>query len=242
MTADTDTATTGQSSEASARVWLLRAGRGGRFATDFVAAGITAIGWDAVGDLRGRSRGELVAAVTEQWGEKGASGTAGMLWRFTNEIKVGDLVLTPDPETRELHAGRITGDYEFRPDPPVEGYPNVRAVEWFTNFSRDALPKRILYQLGSLLTVSQPSAQSDLRAFLTGEQVDEIDEQGEVGAEDDGSGDVELYEELRARTGELIRARIAELDGYQTQDLVAGILRSMGYYTQVAPEGMEGGV
>jgi restriction system protein len=165
-----------------------------------------------------------------------------MLWRFTNEIKVGDLVLTPDPETRELHAGRITGDYEFRPDPPVEGYPNVRAVEWFTNFSRDALPKRILYQLGSLLTVSQPSAQSDLRAFLAGEQVDEIDEQGEGGAEDDGSGDVELYEELRARTGELIRARIAELDGYQTQDLVAGILRSMGYFTQVAPEGKDGGV
>jgi predicted Mrr-cat superfamily restriction endonuclease len=142
-------------------VWLLRAGRRGRYATDFVSNGIAAIGWPAVGDLSGRSRQQLVAAVKEHYGEKAASGTGGMLWRFANEISVGDLVLTPDPETRELHAGTVTGDYEFRADPPVEDYPNVRRVEWTRQFSRDDLPKRILYQLGSLLTVSQPSAQAE---------------------------------------------------------------------------------
>jgi restriction system protein len=227
----------------SAPVWLLRAGRRGRYANDFIGAGIAAIGWD-VGDLSGRSRGEIVQSVREHYGDKGAPGTGGMLYRFANEIQPNDWVLTPDPETRELHAGRISGVYEYRHDPPVEGYPNIRTVDWTHQFSRDELPKRILYQLGSLLTVSKPSAQAALHAFLEGGQVADADEDDSLdgGSEDDPSGTVELYEELRAQTGELIRAQVANLDGYQTQDLVAGILRSMGYYTQVAPEGRDGGV
>lgn len=167
-------------------VWLLRAGHKGRYATDFILNDVAAIGWPAVGDLRGRERRELVAAVKEHYGEKGASGTAGMLWRFANEIAPGDLVLTPDPETRELHAGTVIGEYEFRPNPPVEGYPNVRSVDWSRQFSRDDLPKWILYQLGSLLTVSQPSAQAELRAFLAGTSLDDTGEAAiEAGTEDD---------------------------------------------------------
>jgi restriction system protein len=224
-------------------VWLLRAGQRGRYAADFVANGLAAIGWPAVGDLRGRDRSDLVAAVAENYGEKGAAGAAGMLWRFANEIAPGDLVLTPDGETRELHAGTVTGDYEFRPSPPVEGYPNLRGVDWSRRFSRDDLPKRILYQLGSLLTLSRPSAQAELRAFLSGTPPTDLD--GSVvdaGSGDEATSDVDLYEDLRSRTGELIRARVADLDGYQMQDLFAGILRSMGYHTQVAPEGKDGGV
>lgn len=224
-------------------VWLLRAGHKGRYATDFILNGVAAIGWPAVGDLRGRERRELIAAVKEHYGEKGASGTAGMLWRFANEIVPGDLVLTPDPETRELHVGTVTGEYEFRSNPPVEGYPNVRPVDWSRQFSRDDLPKRILYQLGSLLTVSQPSAQAELRAFLAATSLDGTGEAAiEASTEDDPTGAVDLYEELRSQTGELVRAKIADLDAYQTQDLFAGILRSMGYFTQVAPEGKDGGV
>lgn len=225
-------------------VWLLRAGRKGRYATDFVANHIAAIGWSGVGDLTGRDRQDLVHVVKLNYGEKGAAGTGGMLYRFANEIQIGDLVLTPDPETREIHAGRVTGDYEFREQPPVEGYPNIHTVDWTNHFSRDDLPKRILYQLGSLLTVSQPSAQDELRAFLTGAPLDTsaTDDTVEGGSEDDPAGAVELYEELRSQTGELIRAKIANLDGYQTQDLVAGILRSMGYFTYVSPEGKDGGV
>lgn len=225
-------------------VWLLRAGRKGRYATDFVSNDIAAIGWPAVGDLTGKSREQIVDLVKQHYGEKGAAGTGGMLYRFANEIQLDDLVLTPDPETREIHAGRIAGPYEFRADPPVEGYPNIRKVAWTRQFSRDDLPKRILYQLGSLLTVSQPSAQDELRAFLEGAPlaVSPTDDTVEGGSEDDPSGGIELFEELRSQTGELIRAKVARLDGYQTQDLFAGILRSMGYFTQVAPEGKDGGV
>ena len=50
------------------------------------------------------------------------------------------------------------------------------------------------------------------------------------------------YDWAVVQTGELIRAKIADLDAHQTQDLVAGILRSMGYFTQISPEGKDGGV
>ncbi|MGH2912454.1 MAG: hypothetical protein ACRDJ3_08255, partial [Solirubrobacteraceae bacterium] len=49
-------------------VWLLRAGHKGRYATDFILNGVAAIGWPAVGDLRGRERRELIAAVKECYG------------------------------------------------------------------------------------------------------------------------------------------------------------------------------
>ena len=227
-------------------VWLIRAGRRGRYATDFVDAGIIAIGWGAVGDLAARDRQDLVRAVRNEYGDnKAAPGIGGMLYRFANEIRISDWILTPDSETRELHAGRVTSAYEFRGEPLVEDFPHTHTVIWERVFSRDELSKRILYQLGSLLTVSKPSAQDALGAFLEGAPMPEADADDTAdpaGIEDDPTGTIELYEDLRARTAELIARQVADPDGYETQDLFAGILRTMGYYTQVAPEGKDGGV
>ncbi|HXD54189.1 MAG TPA: restriction endonuclease [Solirubrobacteraceae bacterium] len=200
-----------------------------------------AIGWDAVGSAEGRSRAELLSAVRGIYGSKGAPGVAGMLFRFANDMRIEDLVITPDSETRELHIGRISGDYEFRPIPVIPRYPHTRRVVWTRSFSRDELPKRLLYQLGSLLTVSTPTAQDQLRAYLldkpTGVASD--DESTEIAA---GIEAEPLYDELRAQTTELIRAQVAALDAYETQDLVAGILRALGYHTRTSPEGADGGI
>lgn len=226
-------------------VWLVRAGRRGRHASDFVAKNVIAVGWPAVGDLAGRDRPALLETVRLEYGEKNASGIVGILHRFANQIAVGDLVLTPDSETRELHGGRVTGEYQHDPDALLADYPNVRTVQWIKTFSRDELPKRILYQLGSLLTLSQPSSQESLRAFLLNQTPPAAmvtDDVEDGASEDDEAGVIDLYDELRAQTSELIRAAVADLDAYQTQDLVAGILRAMGYHTQVSPEGADGGL
>lgn len=224
-------------------VWLVRAGRRGRWASEFVRSGVAAIGWPDVGDVSGCERAEIVARVRARYGEKDAAGIAGMLYRFASEVAVGDLVLTPDSETREIHSGSVTGGYRFTPDGPLDELPNVRSVVWTRTFSRDALPKRILYQLGSLRTLSTPTSQETLRAFLA----DGVVPQGAAAPprltdDEEASETIDLYDELRAQTSELIQAQVASLDGYQTQDLVAGILRALGYHTQVAPEGADGGV
>ena len=127
--------------------------------------GVAAIGWSAFGDLTGRERAELVAAAREQGRDRNASATAGMLFRFANEMAVGDWVVMPVSASRELHAGRVTGPYEHR---ARERYPHVRPVAWDQLFGREELPPHIQQQLTSMLTVFRPSAQDELREFLEG--------------------------------------------------------------------------
>ena len=145
----------------------MRAGRGGRHLRGFLDHGIVAIGWYGIGQIEGHDRSVLRGLLEEHYGPRGAAAAAGMLDRFAHDMRVGDLVLTPDPPKRELHHGVVTGGYEWVEPPPVERYPHVRRVEWRGVFSRDELPKRVLNQLSTLLTLSTPSAQEELRRHLS---------------------------------------------------------------------------
>jgi restriction system protein len=146
-------------------VWVVRAGRRGRFADDFRAAGVAAIGWSGFGDVSRLDRTQLVAAAHELYGERSAGTTGGMLFRFAHEIAAGDWVLMPVSARRELHAGRVTGPYEHRPG---ERYPHVRPVAWDQLFGREELAPHVQQQLTSMLTVFRPSSQEELREFLEG--------------------------------------------------------------------------
>ncbi len=183
-------------------IWVVRAGRGRAPRERVCRPNCAAIGWGDVGDLSGRVRAALTRAVRDHYPEqRSAGGTAGILWRFANEMRPGDLVITPDSETRELHVGEVTGDYEHRDPAPIEAYPHVRPVAWREHFSRDLLPRRLLYTLGGLGAVFTPGPQEELREAIAarGREV-EVEES----TEDINEG-VDLYEEQRARNGELIR-------------------------------------
>ncbi|HCU34652.1 MAG TPA: restriction endonuclease [Armatimonadetes bacterium] len=52
---------------------------------------------------------------------------------------------------------------------------------------------------------------------------------------------VNFYEDTRARADELISDIIARIDPYDFQDLVAAVLRAMGFRTRVSPPGPDGG-
>ncbi len=130
--------------------------------------------------------------------------------------------------------------YEYRDKPAVSDFRRVRRVNWLARRSRDELPKTILYSLGSLLAVFRPSGRDHILALLKGE-----DQQGggpDTGLQDPPEIGEDLFPDLQARSDELIRSKVAGLDGYEMQDLVAGILRAMGYYTRVSPPGADGGV
>ncbi len=232
---------TGSNGIAHPTVWLLRAGERGRYASDFVTGGVAAIGWPAVGDVKGRDRGSIIARIRSEYPDEYAAGAAGALWRFVNEIENGDVVLAPDAETRAIHVGRVTGPYEFRKPGLADRFPHVRAVGWERSFNRDDLPQRVLYTLGSLGTLSRPSAQDALLDYLAGNADEPRD--NDIGADiaDDKGESVPLYEDLRQRTAEIIGSRVARLDAYETQNLFAGILRALGYFTEVSPPGADGG-
>lgn len=233
--------------------WVVRAGRGGRYTTEFEQTGRCAVGYFVEQPIDGMSRDdltELVAAAMHEQGapESGLVNSVGQLHRFANDIEVGDVVITPDSDTRELLWGRVTGPYVYDEEVGEQfgGFPHQLPVDWQGRRSRDDLPQRVLYSLGSSLTVFQPKGSAHLEAFIAGDLVPQGPTAGnEDAVVDDTDLDAEgtdLLADLESRAEELIARRMAFLDGYETQAIVAGVLRAMGYHTSEAPEGADGGV
>ena len=193
-------------------------------------------------DVTGLGREKTFERVRAAVGSR-AGNIAGQMDRFARSMAVDDLVAVPDGGTRELLCGKIVGEYEHRSDPPVAHFHNVRQVSWLGRRDRDLLPDRVLFTLGSLLTVYEPAHQDILREFIVCGAV-EVSSEVEEGTE---SGDPELLPDQtaadqEARNAELVAKRIAALGPYETQDLAAGVLHALGYETEVAPPGADGGI
>lgn len=221
-------------------VWVVRAGEGGTYADDFENLGLVAVGFAEAGDVTGMNRQDIMEASRRAYGSKGGR-VGGQLDSFKNRIELGDLVVTPNGQTRQLLYGEVVGEYEYRPDAVISDFRHVRQVQWGGKRDRDPLPSEILYSLGGLQTVFLPKGQDVLKAFLlTGEVEEDSDPEPEIeGSDESGATSVE---EQAARNRELIARRVARLGWSETQELVAGVLRAMGYVTRVAPPGADGGV
>ena len=83
-----------------------------------VADGAVRIGWDDTGDLSQLSGSrdafkQRLAETMPAVEQKSIAGSAGTLYRFVHEIKVGDVVVSPNRNKRTLDIGRINGAYQF---------------------------------------------------------------------------------------------------------------------------------
>lgn len=114
----------------------------------------------------------------------------------------------------------------------------ARAVQWQAGeLPRDRLGANTRNSLGSTLTVFEvpSSAAAEIRAAMQGHyspvSTSDTDEE-EVA---DPLADIEL------QALERIKDRVNELDWDEMQQLVAGILRAMGYKTQISPNGTDRG-
>ena len=124
---------------------------------DPVADGAVRIGWDETGDLStvGHSRDafkDRIDRTMPHIEQKQIPGAAGTLYRFTNEMKTGDLVVTPNKARRTLNIGRIAGEYVFHPDSIVHRH--WRPVEWLrVDVPRDELSEAAQNEIASLVTL-----------------------------------------------------------------------------------------
>jgi len=154
-------------------VWMVRAGRSGRYAATFVQRSIVTVGWGAAGDVRALSREALVDRVSKGFPEysKGQVGsTVNLLMRFAQAMAEGDLVLTPEPATRTILLGRIAGEYEYL-DQPITAdndHQHLRPVRWFARVSRDELSYGARNSLGSLMALTQPGHVEELQRLAEG--------------------------------------------------------------------------
>ena len=154
-----------------------------------------------------------------------------------NELKIGDGVVSYDPRRRVYLVGTIEGDPQYNPD-LFEELPRVRAVQWKDEVSRDKLSVSTRNSLGSISTLfqlSQEAAEEILKVQAGHESPEAIVPEEEVEDTD------ELARDLRARSLEFIKDRISSLTWEEMQELVAGLLRAMGYKTRISPAGSDRG-
>lgn len=218
--------------------WMVRAGKKGVFFDDFRERGIVAIGWQDMGDLRQfTDRTQMVDAVKAAYpsfrdGQSSVAG--GQLYRFLQEFEEGDRVVTYDPGSRMYLCGEIAGPYSFMPHEAAEELRNQRAVRWSHDIGRDELSANARFSLGSLATIF--SISDEVAAELWKAPKPSVS--SSIAADTSEEPPEQDMEQL---ANEAIKDRIAALGPYEMQDLVAGLLRAMGYKTRVSPPGSDRG-
>lgn len=232
-----------------ANLWVVRAGRGGVSVERFLEGGYVEVGFGGkLGpSAKGMSREAMVEQMRKLMPERKDGhvlNAAGQLFRFHEEITVGDEVTTYDPEQRRYLLGVVTSAAEFVPKNDSGEATYRRSIKWTHRIDRDVLSVETKNTLGSTLTLFRPSddAAADLRQrrvpldapstaptpmpVPTGTEAARLDEIGEA---------------MEQKARDFVEDRIARLGPYEMQDLVAGVLRAMGYKTRVSPPGPDGG-
>jgi restriction system protein len=233
-----------------ATMWMIRAGRGGENVDEFIKEGCAAFGDDRkLGPIPvDVSKDDLLALYAKTYpGEKEGSRAswASQLLRFVSEIKIGDDVLTNDRERRRYILGKVKSSYQWLPQNAAG--PHVRQVEWTHELSRDALSTATKNTLGSVLTIFKLNADAakDLWAHavsLGTLQPAPLKKSNIAEEEKDDEALGIIAADTFERADEFIEDQIDQIDWQQMQELVAGILRAMGYRTTISDLGPDRGV
>lgn len=226
--------------------WMIR-GEGGQLYDGFRERGVAAIGWSEIAPnvKAGMSREQIRGLYREARPQaKPGSIIAGasQVWRFFNEIKQGDHVVTYSSSNRTYMLGTIAGPAEYREEWIDDRMPLIRPVEWLdSDVPRDNLAQPTKNSLGSTLTVFQvpEHAANDLITQQQGGPPKSA--ASDLEGPDDESAVEDLFDDIESQAREHIKDMVSGLDWSEMQELVAGILRAMGYKTQVSPPGADRG-
>lgn len=190
--------------------WMIRAGRGGVYASDWLERGVIGIGWDFDGaDIAAMNREQIRAAYSQAHPSdskgKVAAGV-GQVYRFAHDMTTGSTVVMYDPESRLYHLGVITGHCIAVCD--MDGVTYTRDVKWGDTAPRDVLLPSSKNSLGGIQTIFAVS--DDVMADLMNAVGDKSAASSSVSAIDDG--DATNDEETLAATYdngiELIKDRV----------------------------------
>ncbi|WP_343593210.1 restriction endonuclease [Paracidovorax wautersii] len=225
--------------------WMVRAGEGGFLFDDFKSQSIVAIGWEEMDDMSGmlsRADFQKAAAVAYPNVSAGTLGSyAGQTYRFVREMKIGDHVVTYSPSERSYLLGTVAGSYEYVPG-GTNGYPNRRRMHWRGTVHRDSLTVSARGSLGAISTLFQlPLEVGQELEQRAGQPASTVAPQPVMPPEVAAIQVSEQYKDIQNQALEFIKDRVNALDWSDMQELVAGLLRAMGYKTRISPSGSDRG-
>jgi len=219
---------------------MIRAGNDNELVDEFESRSLVAIGWEELGDVSDvQSYEEMKARFnsTDEYSEHNSRRLAqnsGQVNRFALEMEEGHLVLSYDKTEREYLIGEVTSGYEWKPGDHPPEYPHVRRVEWKDTVSRDEFTTSTKNTLGSTLTVfSLDDCVDEIMGVLSGETPDESEDEEDT---------VPFVDEVENQADELISDILANMDPFVFEELVAAVLRAMGYHAKKTQDSQDKGV
>jgi restriction system protein len=211
-------------------IWGIHAGKTGDAETLFFQKKVIALGWPDMGNLKQfSSRDDFkakYAVIKPEASTSSISTSAGQLFRFVHEAKVGDLVVFPGKKDRLVHIGEITGEYEYRPSVD-ENYPNQRAVKWLKYVPRTRFSQGALYELGAAISFFQVKTYADEFFPLLEGKTPEV-------MIDDQSVAI-VAEDIEDQTRDFVLKHLEKnLKGLPLEEFVKHILEKMGYHARLS--------
>lgn len=208
----------------------------------FLKENVVAIGWNEVGDLSkiAPDRDAFKKKYTETYPDAkkmSIATSAGMLYRFANEVQIGDYIVFPSKINREINIGTVESNYIY--DPDTGSYVQQRKVKWLKHLPRTAFSQGALYEIGSALSFFSVKNYAD--EFLTA-----LDKnfKGTVSADtaDDETVAATADEIIENTRDYILKELSRNLKGYDLEEFVADLLSAMGYRTTISPHGGDSGI
>lgn len=227
----------------------MRAGEGAAYVTEFINESHVAIGWKDAGIVTATTTDDQLETSFAAAYPDARPGTRrvwlAIVRRFVRELKPGDGAITYDPDRRLYFLGKIESDIEPRPQHELS---RMRRVVWTQQVPRDSLTAATRNSLGSIATLFQVTGDARdevfAKAVLLGAMSPELAVPPAVTRpESDRNVDAArtVLEDDLGRAQLFIDDKIVALAWDDMQELVAAILRAMGYRARVSPPGADRG-
>lgn len=236
-----------------APMWGIHAGATGDADTLFRQMNRIAIGWSLMGDLCQLPNDIDVFRKTlknayPHYKPGAIPVNAGQLHRFAHIMQVGDLVIYPSKQDRQIHIGEITGAYIY--DITNNDYPNQRSVTWLKHSPRTDFLPAALFESGSAMSLFRIKNYADnFRAVLQGQSasisVFVNSATNAVTASDSSDPDPAplIAGNIEDITRDFILQQLSlHLKGHPFAAFIAHLFEVMGYRTNISPPGADGGI
>ncbi|SHF76515.1 restriction system protein [Fodinibius roseus] len=224
-------------------LWMVRAGRHGEMESTAMEEGLVTIGWHNVKDVsKFQNRDELkkyLSDIDPDASKSKIANNAGQIYRFANEINVGDWVVLPLKTESTVKIGKITSDYKYDESQSIKGVKHYREVNWTESFPRSKFDQDLLYSLGAAMTVceiSRNNAEQRITNMVNG-QSSIITRQISDEVEEDIPLDIDQFSR-----DQISKYIIRKFKGHGLTRIVEEILKAEGFYTRKAEKGPDGGV
>jgi restriction system protein len=220
--------------------------------TELIDGSFISIGWSELGDLTtvGSTREAFKAALTAAHPDakpQTIAAWAGVPFRFTYELQVGDVVVAPYRPDGTINLGVVSGPYYF-----VAGaeHPHRRAVTWKKlGVPRSVFSQPALYEIGSAITlfaVKKHTAEFLAALGSSDNSIESVTEAVEkvVPVDTDEPDEEPRASRIERHTRDFVLERLKEphLSHRDFEEFTADLLRALGYQSRVTAYAQDGGV